>query len=179
VPASVRSDYEFFKRLYNASAKVTENTTPAANRIGLAALQANPIFEDFPTAEGFVLKAIDIKEAYNLLNSPGEYPILFAGQGCHNTQAIIGAVATQAKAVGAPVVYVVDFALDSNVKFDVGSNIDTATANSATGGLWVRTSATASANKHSYLYGELVKYFKDFITQNSSAKDNSIAYYPN
>lgn len=34
-------------------------------------------------------------------------------------------------------------------------------------------------NNISYVYGELVKYFGNFITENNSKKNNSITYYPN
>ena len=179
VPSSQRSQYDFFKRLYNASASNfnLNGGVPTFNKIGSAV----EVFRDadFPGGDGFALKAIDVKELYNLLNSPGEHAILFAGQGCHNTQAIIGSVALKAKALGLSTVYVADFALNSNIKFGTGSEIDTATVISATGGLWIRNSASASSNKFSYLYGELANYFGDWATENSSKKNNSIAYYPN
>ena len=179
LPASTRTQYQFFKRLYDASASLTNSGTPTVNKIG-GPVQ---IFSDtdFPGGANFPLQAVDIKQAYNLLNSPGEKAFLFAGQGCHNTQAIVGSVALRAKQLGLSKVYVVDFSLDSNVKFGTGSAIDTASANSATGGLWIRNSATiAGAYKFSYLYGELAKYFgSSWITENSSKRNNSIAYYPN
>jgi len=183
--SDVRTQWQFFKRLYNASATKTEGTTPSAFRIGAPV----EIFSDsdFPNpASDFRLKSIDLKELYDLLNSPGEVPILFAGQGCHNTQAIIGSVAKEAKALNVPVVYVVDLALDSNVKFGTGASIDTALGNSATGGLWVRSGNAALATTapyqygYSYLYGKLAEYFgPNWITENSSKKNNSVAYYPN
>ena len=177
IPSSERSQYEFFKRLYNASASNFNSGTPTANKIG------GPVQvftdSDFPGGAGFALKAIDAKQLYNLLNTPGEHAILFAGQGCHNTQAILGSVAQRAKALGLSEVYVADFALNSNVKFGTGSDIDTANVISATGGLWIRNSASPTANKFSYLYGELANYFGNWVTENSSKKNNSIAYYPN
>jgi len=179
IPSSQRSQYDFFKRLYNASASNfnLNGGVPTSGKIGSAV----EVFSDadFPGGAGFALKAIDVKELYNLLNSPGEHAILFAGQGCHNTQAIIGSVALKAKAAGLSTVYVADFALNSNIKFGTGSDIDTATVISATGGLWIRNSASASGNKFSYLYGELAKYFGNWVTENSSKRNNSIAYYPN
>jgi hypothetical protein len=146
--SSVRTQWQFFKRLYNASATKTEGTTASASRIGAPV----EIFSDadYPNPDSdFTLKSIDIKELYDLLNSPGEFAILFAGQGCHNTQAIIGSVAKRAKALNVPV-YVVDLALDSNVKFGTGANIDTALGNSATGGLWVRSGSAALATTAPY-----------------------------
>lgn len=179
-----RSQFSFFSRLYNASASLTESSkTESADRTGSAVT----IFDaaDYPNESDFRLKSIDIKELYNLLNSPGEFAILFAGQGCHNTQAIIGSVAERAKELDVPVVYVVDFALDSNVKFGTGDDIDTATANSATGGLWIRASGTPSTTApyrygYSYLYGKLAEYFgPNWVTENSSKKSNSVSYFPN
>ena len=181
LPATERTQYQFFKRLYDGSASYTNTTsTPTADKIGGPVT----IFSDtdFPSGAGFPLVSVDIKQAYDMLNSPGEHAFLFAGQGCHNTQAIIGSVALRAKQLGLSKVYVVDFALDSNVKFGTGSLIDTVSKNAATGGLWVRAGVNTStgANKFSYLYGELVKYFGNgWITENSSKKNNSIAYYPN
>lgn len=182
--ASVRSQLDFFERLYNASATKTEGTTATADRIGRAVTLFDPA--DYPKAGDFKLKSIDIKELYNLLNTPGEVPILFAGQGCHNTQAIVASVAERAKQLDIPVVYVVDFALDSNVKFGTGDQIDTALGNSATGGLWVRSGSAALAATspyrygYSYLYGKIAEYFgPNWITENSSKKNNSVAYYPN
>jgi len=177
IPSSERTQYQFFKRLYDASASNFNSGTPSANKIG------GPVEvftdADFPGGDGFVLKAIDTKELYNLLNTPGEHAILFAGQGCHNTQAIIGSVAKRAKELGLSKVYIADFALNTNIKFGTGSDIDTASVISATGGLWIRNSASPTANKFSYLYGELANYFGDWVTENSSKKNNSIAYYPN
>jgi len=183
--SAVRTQFEFFTRLYNASATKTETATAAsADRYGSAVTIFDPA--DYPNPGDFVLKSIDVKELYNLLNSTGEFPILFAGQGCHNTQAIIGSVAKRAKELHLPVVYVVDFALDSNVKFGTGDLIDTASKNSATGGLWIRSGKAALATTapyrygYSYLYGKIAEYFgPNWVTENSSKKSNSVAYYPN
>jgi hypothetical protein len=179
IPSSERSQYYFFKRVYNATASNHNfnGGTATANNIGSAV----QIFSDtdFPGGAGFPLVAIDIKQLYNLLNSPGEHAILFAGMGCHNTQAIIGSVALRAKALGLSTVYVVDLALNSNVKFGTGSDIDTATAMTATGGLWIRGSVTPTSNKFSYLYGEMARYLGNWVTENSSKKNNSVTYYPN
>lgn len=185
-----RSEWNFFKRLYNGSATRTETanaTAPTADRYG----EAVTIFSesDFPGGAGFVLDSIDLKELYNLLNSSGEYPILFAGQGCHNTQAIIGAVAERAKELNVPKVYVVDFALDSNVKFGTGDAVDTVLGNSATGGLWIRQGTgggfvsplgTEAPYRYgyTYLYGYLAAYFGDnWITENESKKTANVPYF--
>ena len=179
IPSSARSEYDFFKRLYNASGSTYNfnGGIATANKIGSAV----QIFSDadFPGGAGFALKDIDIKELYNLVNSPGEHAILFVSPGCHNSLAIIGSVALRAKAIGLSTVYVVDLSLNTNVKFRTGADIDTASAISSIGGLWTRNSASASSNKFSYLYGELTKYLGDWVTENSTNKNNSIAYYPN
>jgi hypothetical protein len=180
VPSDTRTQYQFFKRLYDASATKFNGSTPTTNAIGSAVT----IFSDtdFPGGAGFPLVSVDIKQAYNLLNTPGERVFLFAGQGCHNTQAIIESLALRAKAAGLSEVYVVDFSLDSNVKFGTGVDIDTASNISATGGLWIRNSANAATGTYrfSYLYGELAKYFDPgWNTENTSKKGSSIAYYPN
>jgi hypothetical protein len=180
--ASVRSAYQFFKRLYNASASYTEKSSPASSgRIGAAV----EIFKDadWPNQAAFPLRPIDIEEVFNLLNAPGEKAILFAGAGCHNSQAIIGEVAKRAKQLGTTV-YVVDLVLDSNVKFGTGTAIDTALANSPTGGLWIRTSAAATTAPYrygySYLYGKIAEYFgPNWLTENSSKRNSSVAYFYN
>ncbi|MDR1068413.1 MAG: hypothetical protein LBL36_04120 [Clostridiales Family XIII bacterium] len=185
-----RSEWSFFKRLYDGSATRTETanaSAPTADRYG----EVVTIFSqsDFPDGAGFVLDSIDLKELYNLLNSPGEVPILFAGQGCHNTQAIIGAVAERAKELNVPKVYVVDFALDSNVKFGTGDAVDTVLGNSATGGLWIRQGTGGGFSSplgteapyrygYTYLYGYLAAYFGDnWITENESKKTANVPYF--
>lgn len=180
LPSDSRTQYQFFKRLYDASASnFNTTTTPSASRIGTSVVVFSDT--DFPGGAGFPLVSVDIKQAYNLLNTPGEHAFLFAGQGCHNTQAIVESLAKRAKALGISTVYVVDFSLDSNVKFGTGADIDKALSISATNGLWIRNNATvAGAYKFSYVYGELVRYFGDgWLTENTSKKSNSIAYYPN
>ena len=178
-----RTQLEFFSRLYNASATYIEGSTETADRIGKAVKIFDPA--DYPNPGDFKLKSIDVKELYDLLNTAGEVPILFAGQGCHNTQAIVGSVARRAKELNIPVVYVVDFALDSNVKFGTGDAIDTASASSATGGLWIRAAGTPSTTTpyqygYSYLYAKIADYLgPNWITENSSKKNNSVSYYPN
>lgn len=181
--AAERTQLEFFSRLYDASATYIEGSTETADRIGKAVTIFDPA--DYPNPGDFRLKSIDVKELYDLLNSPGEVPILFAGQGCHNTQAIIGSVARRAKELNVPVVYVVDFALDSNVRFGTGEAIDVASAASATGGLWIRAAGTPSTSApyqygYSYLYARIADYLgPNWVTENSSKRNNSVSYFPN
>jgi hypothetical protein len=181
--ADARSEWEFFKRVYNGSASYLEKRFyEYADRIGAAVELFSE--SDFPKGAGFTLDSVDVKELYDLLNSPGEFPVLFAGVGCHNTQAVIGEVAKRAKQLGVAKVYVLDLSLDSNVKFGTGSAIDAVVHNGATSGLWIRSfdldasSSSSYQYGYTYLYGYLAGYFGDgWVTEDSSRKENSVPYF--
>jgi hypothetical protein len=177
VAAGVRSDWDFFKRIYNGMCNY-QSSSQATQGFK----DAGGIFRetDFPGGEGFALRLIDIKEAYNLLNSPGEFPIFFASAACHNTTAIIRQVALTAKDNGIPTVYVVDPLLDNHLRFGTGASVDTVVKTQNVSGTYLRNNATENAYKFSYLYGELVKYFDPgFVTENESKRGTTIAYFPN
>lgn len=179
IPASIRTDFEFFKRVYNASATFFNYNKgvpdPQGNRTGAAITE---IFTD-ADKEGFVFHQVNFAELINLLNSPGEHIIFFGASWCHNTQAIIGSVARKAKEYGHKVVYVYDTTLGNQLTFGTGADIDkvTATSNAFNSRNSVNTS-TGNGNI-SYLYGEFAKYLGNFTTENNSKKNNSISYYPN
>ena len=183
VASSIRSDWDYFKRIYNGMC-ISQNQG-GTSQVTNGFVAAGGIFRetDFPGGDGFVLHLIDVKEAYNLLNSPGEFPIFFASAACHNTTAIIRQVALTAKANGVPVVYVVDPLLDNHLRFGTGTDVDVVQKSQNVGGTYLRNSATAAGSgafKFSYLYGELVKYFDPgFVTENESKRATTIAYFPN
>ena len=179
IPASIRTDFEFFQRVYNASATFFNFNKgvpdPLGNRTGATTTE---IFTD-ADADGFVLHQVNFVELLNLLNSPGDHIILFGASWCHNTQAIIGSVARKAKEDGHKIVYVYDTTLGNQLTFGTGVDINTVTA--ASSAFNSRNSViTTNGNANiSYVYGELAKYLGNFITENNSKKNNSISFYPN
>jgi hypothetical protein len=175
--SSVRSDWEYFKRIYNGyvGTQAVGNASAQFKADGSALRDA-----DFPNGEGFAFHSIDIKEAYNLLNSPGEFPIFFASAACPNTSAVVRATALAAKENKVPVVYIVDPVIDNHLRYGTGTEIDVVKGSQNVGGTYLRNNATGSAYKFSYLYGELAKYFDPgFVTENESKRGNSVAYFPN
>lgn len=175
----IRTDFEFFKRVYNGSASLVETRQgdeATADRIG----KSTEIFTD-ADREGFPLHQVNFNELVNLLNAKGEHYIFLGTSWCHNTQAIIGSVARKAKANGKKV-YVYDTTLGNQLTFGTGTDIDKVTATSSalnTRNNIVTEGEKKDNNNISYLYGELVKYFKDFVTENNSNRNNSISYLPN
>jgi hypothetical protein len=177
IPASVRSDYQFFNRVFNAQASRIElnRGTANANRIGSSV----DLFEGISESD-FKLRQIGFAELQNLYNTPGEHLILFGASWCHNTAAVIGTIASEAAAEGKiNTVYVYDTTLGNQGTYGTGANINTSTNGSSN--FNSRNSATtdpAGNNNVSYIYGEAVLPLGRFITENESYKSNSIAYYP-
>lgn len=179
VPASVRTDFEFFQRVFNASATYFNynNGTPDpyGNRTGAAATE---IFKE-SDKNGFALHQINFAELVNLLNSPGDHIIFFGASWCHNTQAIIGSVAAKAKQYGYEKIYVYDTTLGNQLTFGTGADINKVIASSSVFNSRNNVNTTNGNGNISYLYGELVKYLGNFTTENNSRQNNSITYYPN
>jgi LPXTG-motif cell wall-anchored protein len=179
VSASVRSDFDFFKRVYNASATYFNYNggVPDAqgNRTGAT---TTAIFTD-ADEDGFVFHQVNFVELINILNSPGEHTIFFGASWCHNTQAIIGSVAKKAKEYGHKTVYVYDTTVGNQLTFGTGADIDKVTASSSAFNSRNSVNTTTGNGNISYLYGELAKYLGNFTTENNSKQNNSISYYPN
>lgn len=179
IPASIRTDFEFFQRVYNASATYFNynNGTPdlQGNRTGAATT------EIFTSADknGFVLHQVNFAELINLLNSPGDHLIFFGASWCHNTQAIIGSVAAKAKAYGYDRVYVYDTTLGNQLTFGTGADGNKVISTSSAFNSRNSVNLTTGNGNISYLYGELVKNLGNFTTENNSKKNNSITFYPN
>lgn len=179
IASSVRTDFEFFQRVYNASATYFNynNGTPdpLGNRTGAV------FTEIFTSADkaGFALHQVNFAELINLLNSPGDHIIFFGASWCHNTQAIIGSVAKKAKEYGYKTVYVYDTTQGNQLTFGTGADINKVTASSSAFNSRNNVNLTNGNGNISYLYGELAKYLGNFTTENNSKKNNSISYYPN
>lgn len=179
VPSAIRTDFEFFKRVFNASATYFNYNNgvpdPLGNRTGAAATE---IFTD-ADKQGFALHQVNFAELINLLNSPGDHIIFFGASWCHNTQAIIGSVAAKAKQYGYQKIYVYDTTLGNQLTFGTGADINKVTASSSAFNSRNNVDTATGNGNVSYLYGELVKYFGNFTTENNSKQNNSISFYPN
>ncbi len=179
VPSSVRTDFDFFQRVYNASATYFNYNNgvadPLGNRTGAATTE---IFTNADKS-GFALHQVNFAELINLLNSPGDHIIFFGASWCHNTQAIIGSVARKAKEYGYEKVYVYDTTLGNQLTFGTGDEINKVTASSSAFNSRNSVNTTTGNGNISYLYGELAKYLGNFTTENNSKQNNSITYYPN
>jgi hypothetical protein len=177
-PSSVRSEYDFFKRVYNGNAtyfNLNGGNGATGNRTGRAeVLFSDAVFGS--GGSGFKLHQVTPQELWNVLNAPGDHTVLFASASCHNTQAVIGEIAKRAKSSGyAGNVYVYDPALGGATVWGEGNEIDVVKFSSATGGLYTRN----QNYNFSYIYANIVKYFGQFITENNTKQSNSINYYPN
>lgn len=179
VASSTRTDFDFFKRVFNASATYFNYNNgvadPLGNRTGAASTE---IFTDGDKS-GFALHQVNFAELIDLLNSPGDHLIFFGASWCHNTQAIIGSVARKAKEYGYDKIYVYDTTLGNQLTFGTGADINKVTASSSAFNSRNSVNTENGNGNISYLYGELAKYFGNFTTENNSKQNNSISYYPN
>lgn len=136
-----------------------------------AATHGGPILEDSDDDEGWRIQSITYPELVDILESEGDFLILFGGTWCHNTRAVIKAVNEYAQANGIEKVYNFDLSLDS-------------TGNAGSNYLHIRdnhfrtVSGTTTTNlRASYLYGDLVeRYLSNLRTQNAGS--NTVSYFP-
>lgn len=129
------SQFEFFSTAVNAR---------HASQYADSALYGGDIL----TADDsdFRLQSITYPELVNILNSEGNYTILFGGTWCHNTRAVIKSVNREAVENNVDTVYVFDLRLDG-----LSGNV-----------LHIRDSSSAL----SYLYGDLaVGKLTNLVTQ--------------
>jgi hypothetical protein len=175
IAASVRSDLQFFNRVFNASATRIEGKVATLNRIG----KAVTLFDGL-TEASFKLHQINFVELQNLYNTPGEHLILFGASWCHNTQAIIGTIAAEAATnPDIKTVYVYDTTLGNQITYGTGANINVATATNSTYNSRNTATAATANNNVSYIYGEAVRPLGNFITENNSYKKDQIAFFAN
>jgi hypothetical protein len=160
-----RDNFDFYKTEVNRR----HTTTPAysdATKFG------GDILEDSDAAQGWRIQSITYPELVDILESEGDFIILFGGTWCHNTRAVIKAVNEYAQAHGVTKVYNFDLSLDS-------------TGNGGANYLHVRdnhfrtVSGTTTNNlRASYLYGDLVeKYFTNLKTQYGPSS-STVSYFP-
>lgn len=178
ISSSIRSDFAFFKRVYNASAtyfNYNSGNGPTSSKTGATTTE---LFTDADET-GFVFHQVNFVELLNILNSPGDHIIFFGASWCHNTQAIIKSVEEKAKQYGHQTVYVYDTTLGNQLTFGTGTDINKVISTSSAFNSRNNVDTSTGNGNISYLYGELVKYLGDYITENNSNKNNSITYYPN
>ncbi|MDR1088441.1 MAG: hypothetical protein LBL23_04145 [Coriobacteriales bacterium] len=178
VLSSVRTDLQFFNRVYNASATLVNSRMPEQDyKVDAASIT---LFDGL-TESNFKLHQISFAELQNLYNTPGEHIIFFGASWCHNTQAIIGTVAAEAaRNPNISTVYVYDTTLGNQVSFGTGANNDRATAYSSV--FNTRNGAKdgpAGNNNLSYVYGEAVRPLGSFLSENNTNKTGSIEFYAN
>jgi len=168
VPASIRTNYDFFEHAFNtqASPGAIQTTRTTA---GDAITDAN-----YPSGAGFNVVALSYPAAFNLLNSPGEHTIYFAAFGCPNTQATIGWTAARAKAHN-KTVYLIDGSLNGSVRWGFGAEADLYKTGTSNAWIGIRLGQRANATVPTayagvgHLYGALFSYFGSGIfTENSS-----------
>jgi hypothetical protein len=169
VPASVRTDYQFFERVFRGTLSNEDAISD----------------ERYPNGAGFNLKALTYPAAFNLLNSPGEHAIYFGASGCPNTKATLGYTAKQAKAHNRTVYYI-DGSLDGSIRFGFGENIDASFTSTNNAWINIRLGQRTNGNIPSgyagvgHLYGALFSYFGSGInTENWSRSGQSVFYYEN
>lgn len=171
------SQYDFIAGEHNRRLATRSNSAdPAAydqTKFG------SPIFTAADAADGFRVQSLTYPELLHLLNSPGDFALLFGGTWCHNTAAIIHAANQYAQEFGIKKVYNYDFVLNTN---------DQSASNGSSNLLHIRDNALVSGENRraSYLYGELLNtYLPNAVTQYrttasepGSQSVNPVQYYP-
>jgi hypothetical protein len=136
------------------------------------------IFGPADAADGFRIQSVTYPELIHILESPGDFALLFGGTWCHNTAAIVKATNQYAQEFGIKKVYTFDFVLNTN---------DQSASNGGSNLLHIRDSAVVSSENRraSYLYGDLVNtYLTNAFTQYRKTGDagtstpNPVTYYP-
>lgn len=161
-----------------------EHTRRADVRYPTDATHGGDIFTSADAADGFRIQSVTYPELIHILQSPGDFSILFGGTWCHNTAAIVKATNKDAQDFGIKKVYAFDFVLNTN---------DSTASNGSGNLLHIRDNAVPPASSNpsaenrraSYLYGDLVNtYLTNAFTQYRKNGDigsgslNFVSYYP-
>ncbi len=108
--------------------------------------------------DDFRIESVTYPELLNILDSDGDFVILFGGTWCHNTAAIIKQTAEYARRYGIKKVYNFDFSLDSTGN---GGSLDKHIRDNA-----FRTiGGTARQTRPSHLYGKILEKLSNAQTQ--------------
>lgn len=118
-PLDVDTQWDFLstehnRRHYERYVKNADPATETANRkrFGGDVFKADEDLTD-GDEDDFRVESITYPELLNILDSDGEFLVLFGGTWCHNTAAIIKQTAEYARRYGIKKVYNFDFSLDS------------------------------------------------------------------
>ena len=173
---AVDTQYDFLAGEHNRRLATRSNSAdPAAyDKTKFGA----PMFSAADDTDGFRVQSVTYPELIHILQSPGDFALLFGGTWCHNTAAIIHEANQDAQAFGIKKVYAFDFVLNTN---------DQTASNGSANLLHIRDNATVSGENRraSYLYGDLVNtYLPNAFTQYRKNGDpgtstpNFVSYYP-
>ena len=124
----------------------------------------------FEKKDDIVFDAITYEELVGILESEGNYLILFGGSWCHNTRAAVPFINDYANQYGIKTIYNFDFYLD-------GTNSNTHIRNTTP----TDPSRVTPGTEYNYLYGELVSRYltnlTDFVEYKTGS--NSSVNYTN
>lgn len=115
---------------------------------------------DLPAGDesDFRIENITYPELLNILDSEGDFVLLFGGTWCHNTAAIIQQTAEYARRHGIKKVYNFDFSLDSTGN---GGSLDKHIRDNA----FRTVSGVSRQTRPSYLYGQILEKLSNASTQ--------------
>ena len=163
-PLDVDTQWDFLssehnRRHYERYVKNADPAVEAANRkrFGGDIFDAAEDLTD-GDEDDFRIESVTYPELLNILDSDGEFLVLFGGTWCHNTAAIIKQTADYARRYGIRKVYNFDFSLDS-------------TGNSGTLDKHIRDNSFRTVNgtsrktRPAYLYGRILDRLANAKTQ--------------
>ncbi|WP_193613098.1 Ig-like domain repeat protein [Nocardioides lijunqiniae] len=150
---------EHNRRHFERYVKNADPATEAANRARFGGDIFNAA-DDLTDGdeEDFRIESITYPELLHILDSDGDFVLLFGGTWCHNTAAVIKQTAQYARDFGIKKVYNFDFSLDSTGN---GGSLDKHIRDNA-----FRTVAgTSQKTRPSYLYGRILERLSNARTQ--------------
>lgn len=163
-PLDVDTQWDFLSTEHNRRhyERYVKNPDPAletANRkrFGGDVFQAD---EDLTNGdeEDFRVESITYPELLNILDSDGEFLVLFGGTWCHNTAAVIKQTADYARRYGIKKVYNFDFSLDSTGN---GGSLDKHIRDNS----FRTVGGVSRKTRPAYLYGRILEKLANAKTQ--------------
>lgn len=163
-PVDVDTQWDFLSTEHNRRhyERYVKNADPATEALNLKRFGGDIFDAAQDLTDGdeddFRIQAITYPELIDILDSEGDFLILFGGTWCHNTAAIIKQTAEYARRYGIRRIYNFDFSLDS-------------TGNSGSLDKHIRDNAFRTVNgsslqtRPSYLYGRILEKLSNARTQ--------------
>ncbi|WP_408895566.1 Ig-like domain-containing protein [Nocardioides sp. R1-1] len=163
-PLDVDTQWDFLSTEHNRRhyERYVKNADPATEQLNRTRFGGDIFDADEDLAGGdeddFRIQSVTYPELIDILDSEGEFLILFGGTWCHNTAAIIKQTAEYARRHGIRRIYNFDFSLDS-------------TGNSGTLDKHIRDNAFRTVNgtslqtRPSHLYGRILERLSNARTQ--------------